>query len=193
MSPAAVIIRKIAFQDPSQMPVSQHDHAIQAVTSNRSDQPLHVGPLPWAGRSGEDLLHAHALDSLAKLTPIDLVSISQGNVVPCLRERLQLSVVRSTQPWDGPSRYSEPHADGDEPAPPRQDPKGSSRNGEEIGRNQILDMVVQESPPSLGRRLPVLRHEAGNRALGNLHSQFEQFPVNASRAPIRVSARHPLD
>jgi hypothetical protein len=54
-----------------------------------------------------------------------------------------------------------------------QDPKGSSRNGEEIDRNQILDVVVQESSPSLGRGLPVLRHEAGNRALGNLHSQFE--------------------
>src|SRR6266705_6659377 len=77
MSPAAVIIRKIAFQDPSQMPFSQHDHVIQAVTSNRSDQPLHVGPLPWAGRSREDFLYAHALDSLVKLTPIDLVPISQ--------------------------------------------------------------------------------------------------------------------
>jgi hypothetical protein len=39
--------------------------------------------------------------------------------------------------------------------------------------------MSQESPPSLGRGLPVLRHEAENPALGNLQSQFEQFPVNA--------------
>src|SRR6266699_6711707 len=112
MSPAAVIIRKIAFQDPSQMPFSQHDHVIQAVTSNGSDQPLHVGPLPWAGRSGEDLLHAHALDSLAKLTPIDLVSISQ-QVTWCgiFGKGLNHLLSGPTPPWDAPSRYSEPHVD----------------------------------------------------------------------------------
>src|SRR5260370_4103698 len=59
------------------MPFSKHDHVLQAVTSNGSDQPLHVGPLPWAGRRREDLLHAHALDSMVKLTPIDLVPISR--------------------------------------------------------------------------------------------------------------------
>jgi hypothetical protein len=52
--------------------------------------------------------------------------------------------------------------------------------------NYVLDMVVQESPPSLGTGFPVLGHEAGNRALRDRDSQLEQFPVNARRAPVRV-------
>src|SRR5215472_6092290 len=59
------------------MPFSQHNYMIQALTPDGSNQPLHVGPLPWARRSGEDFFHAHAWDSLAELTPIDLVPISQ--------------------------------------------------------------------------------------------------------------------
>src|ERR1039458_3324223 len=60
-------------------------------------------------------------------------------------------------------------------------------------RGQTLDMVIQESLPSLGRWLPMLGHQSGYRALGNLHSQLEQFPVNARGAPVRVRGRHPLD
>jgi hypothetical protein len=64
-----VIILKIAFQDLSQMPFSQHDHVIQAVAPDESDQPFHVGPVPWTGRSGENFLNAQALDSFAKVIP----------------------------------------------------------------------------------------------------------------------------
>src|SRR5579862_2615763 len=52
---------------------------------------------------------------------------------------------------------------------------------------------IQEGLPSLGRWLPVLGHQSGDRALGNLHSQLEQFPVNARGAPKRVRGRHALD
>ena len=74
-----------------------------------------------------------------------------------------------------------------------QHPKADRRHGEEVDRDEILDMVVQESPPSLGRGFPVLGHEAGNRTLRDRDSQLEQFPVNPSRAPLRVGGRHPLD
>jgi hypothetical protein len=65
VSLATVIIIKVAFEDGSEMPFSKNDHRVQAVSPHRSDQPLHVGPLPGAGRSGEDLLNAQASDSLA--------------------------------------------------------------------------------------------------------------------------------
>jgi hypothetical protein len=50
---------------------------IQAVTSDGSDQPFHVGPLPGTCWRGEDFLDAHASDSLLEFTPIDLVTIAQ--------------------------------------------------------------------------------------------------------------------
>src|SRR5215468_7280969 len=59
------------------MPFSQYDQVIQAVPPDGSDQSLHIGPLPGAGGCAEDFLHAHALDSLVELAPIDLVPISE--------------------------------------------------------------------------------------------------------------------
>jgi len=50
---------------------------VQAVAADGPDQPLHVGPLPWAGRSGEDFLNTQALDSLEKVPSVDLVAVSQ--------------------------------------------------------------------------------------------------------------------
>src|SRR5215472_3140153 len=74
-----------------------------------------------------------------------------------------------------------------------QHPKADRRHGEEVDRDEILDMVVQEGPPSLGRGFPLLGYEAGNRALRDRDSQLEQFPANARRTPIRVGDRQPLD
>ncbi len=59
------------------MPFSKHNHMIQAVSPDGSDQPLHEGPLSRSGRSGEDFLDAHASDSFAKVTPIDFISIPE--------------------------------------------------------------------------------------------------------------------
>ena len=87
------------------MSFSQHDHVIQAVTPNGSDKPLHVGPLPGAGWSAEDLLKVQALDALAKVLAVDLVPISQQVTwAPYLRERLPSSVAPSTPLWDAPLR-----------------------------------------------------------------------------------------
>src|SRR6266700_5377620 len=72
-----MIIDKIAFYDLSQMPFSQHDDMIQAIAPDRSDQPLHVGPLPWTGGRGEDFLNPQALDTLAIVKPIDLIPVPQ--------------------------------------------------------------------------------------------------------------------
>src|SRR5207245_5122772 len=72
-----MIILQIAFQDPSQMPFSQHDYMIQAVTPDGSGQPLHQRPLPWTGWSGEDFLDTHASDPLAKVITIVFIPIPE--------------------------------------------------------------------------------------------------------------------
>src|SRR6516165_11802754 len=59
------------------MPFSKNDHVVQAVSSNGSDQPLHIRPLPGAGRGGEGLLHTQTSNSLPKLLAIDFVPVAQ--------------------------------------------------------------------------------------------------------------------
>src|SRR5437016_1670210 len=135
------------------MSFSQHDHMIQAVASDRSDQPLHVGPLPGAGRRGEHFLNAQTLDSLTKVIPINPIPVSQQvmwrrilgeglhHLLPCPPSRRML---RHVEMHDAPAMMSQYHKH-------KQHSKAGRGHGEEVDRDQILDMVVQESLPSLGR------------------------------------------
>ena len=65
---------------------------VQAVSPDGTDQPFHVGPLPWTGWRGRDFRDAHSSDSFPKVTPIDVVSIPQ-QVTGCgiVWKRLNLS------------------------------------------------------------------------------------------------------
>ena len=58
-----------------------------------------------------------------------------------------------------------------------QELEGHGGNHEEVNRNQLFDVVFQEGPPGLGRRLPMLHHIFRDRGLGNLDSKLEQFGV----------------
>jgi hypothetical protein len=85
---------------------------------------------------------------------------------------------------DAPTVMSHHHQD-------KKDPKRGRGNGQEIDRDEILDVVVQQGLASLGRWFPGLGHPSGNRVLGNLPSQLEPFPLNARRTPIGVRGRPP--
>src|SRR5262245_28624845 len=120
---------------------------IQTVTPDGSDQPFHVGPLPWTGWRGEDFLYAQALDSLSKVIPIYLIPVSQqvtwrlilGNRLhhllpcpPCRRVLRHVEVNDAAAVMSQHDRYE-------------QHPKADRRHGEEVDRDEILDMVVQET------------------------------------------------
>src|SRR6516164_1268171 len=131
---------------------------IQAVTADGSDQPLHVGPLPWTGWRGEDFLYAQALDSLPKVIPIDLIPVSQ-QVTWRLILGKRLHHLLPCPPCRGTHRHVEVNdaaAMMSQHDKHEQHAKADRRHGEEVDRDEILDMVVQESPPSLRRRFPVL-------------------------------------
>ena len=71
-----MIIRKVGVQDSSQVPLSQHDHMIQALSADRANQPLHIGVLPGTLEGRDHLLDAHGADPLAELLAVDLIMIS---------------------------------------------------------------------------------------------------------------------
>src|SRR6516165_10257092 len=147
------------------------------------DPGSHVGwirsafPRKPTGWRGEDFLYAQALDSLPKVIPIDLIPVSQQvtrrlifgkrlhHLLPCPPRR---GMLRHVEVYDAAAMMSQHDQH-------EQHPKADRRHGEEVDRDEILDMVVKESYPSLGRGSPVLGHEAGNRALRNRDSQLEQF------------------
>src|ERR1700680_2173266 len=61
-----------------------------------------------------------------------------------------------------------------------------------IGGN-VWRVVMQEGPPSLAGRPPPFDHVLGDARLRDLKPEFEQFAVDAWRAPKRIFDAHPPD
>src|SRR5262249_43175074 len=59
---------------------------------------------------------------------------------------------------------------------------------EEVDRNELGHMIGEERSPRLGWRLGMADHVFGNRSLGNVSAQFQEFAVNSRRSPKRVIA-----
>ena len=64
------------------------------------------------------------------------------------------------------------------------------RDDKQIHRGDMRGMIMQKSAPPLARRHPSPDHVFGDAGLRNLKSEFEQFPVDAGRAPQRVLDAH---
>ena len=71
--------------------------------------------------------------------------------------------------------------------------KGVGRHHEEVRRDQLLRVVVQESPPRLGRRFSLTNHVLGHGGLGYFDPELEQFPMDPRRSPERIGQTHLAD
>ena len=60
---------------------------------------------------------------------------------------------------------------------------GDRRYGEEIDRHQRADMVLKEGAPRLGWWPTPTGQQSRDRPLGHVQAEFEEFAVNARRAP----------
>src|SRR3979411_2499377 len=74
-----------------------------------------------------------------------------------------------------------------------QDLKPDRWNGEEVDRHHGLDVILKEGPPSLRRRLPLAYDVLAHAGLTDVDAEFEQFAVDAGRAPKRILAAHFAD
>jgi len=71
--------------------------------------------------------------------------------------------------------------------------KGDGRHHEEVRRDQLLRVVVQESPPRLGRRFSLRNHVLGHGDLGDFDTELEQFPMDPRRSPEPIGQTHLAD
>src|SRR6267143_2731988 len=71
--------------------------------------------------------------------------------------------------------------------------KGCRRHDEEVDRDKVGEVVVEERSPGLRGRLRAPRHEPGNGALRNLEAELEQLTMDARRAPEGIRERHGPD
>src|SRR6266850_3920016 len=60
-----------------------------------------------------------------------------------------------------------------------EDAPASGRNGEEVDRDEVADMVGEEGSPGLRRGRAALREQAGDGALGDVDAELQEFAVNS--------------
>ena len=90
MSPDAVVIVGVGFQDPTQMHLAQNYDVVHTLTSDRSDQPFGRAILPRRGWCGRLVPDAHGAQSARDDAAIDPVAIADEvvrNLIPgkCFR------------------------------------------------------------------------------------------------------------
>ena len=70
------VVPEVSFQDPSQMPLSEYDHVIEALSANAPNQPFREWILPWTFRRCEHLLDSHSLNPVSEMATVDSVTVS---------------------------------------------------------------------------------------------------------------------
>jgi hypothetical protein len=73
--PRLVIIRHERFHMPVQRRFAEHNHVLQTLTPNRSDDAFHLSTLPRRVWSRENLLDAHGLHLLSEVIAEDAIAI----------------------------------------------------------------------------------------------------------------------
>ena len=97
-----MIISKVAGQHAPQMALAEHDHVVQTLAPEGTDQPLRVRILPRAGRTLDHLLATHPGDAALEGIAIDGVTIAQQ---PSRRRVVRKGLnhlLRRPLPWDVP-------------------------------------------------------------------------------------------
>jgi hypothetical protein len=172
--------------------VSGRLSTVQTLAADRADEPLREGTLPRTAGSREHLLDLHALHALAERVTVDRVAIAEeisggGGVreavhellgCPCSRGMLGDVDVEDSAPMVSEDDQDEKHS------------QVSGRNGEEVDRDQVLDMVVQERAPGLRWRCPALRDQARDRALGHVDAELKKLPMDPGRATQWIRGGH---
>jgi len=87
---------------------------------------------------------------------------------------------------DAPAMLSEHDEDEEHPQA-----RGGDR--EEIDADQVPNTVGEERPPGLGRRNAPLREQPGDRTLGHLDPQLQEFAMDSGGAPEEIGRGHSCD
>ena len=72
-----MIIGGVGFHLPAQMPFTENDNMIQALSPYRANQSFHIGRLPWRTRGSAHFFNAETLQSSLEYIAIDAVPITQ--------------------------------------------------------------------------------------------------------------------
>lgn len=151
MTSRTVIIVEVRNHVAPERGLIQDDNMVEAFSTNRADEPLHIGCLPWGSESGENFSDFHAFGLRPEDLAVDAVAVPEQEprrLVPgkCLHELrcgpLGSRILGDVKINDAPAimSHNKKHV---------QDPESNGGYHEEVYGHQLLDMIFKKRPPRL--------------------------------------------
>ncbi len=140
---------------------------VEQLAADGADHALGEGVLPGRAWCREDLGDAHALHPSSKLAPVDAVAIAKEIARRrVIGERLDDLLsgpggsrrVRDVEVHDPPTIMLEDHEH-------VENSESRGRHDEEVDRDEVGEVILEECAPGLRGRLWATGHQPGHRAL----------------------------
>lgn len=159
-----MVVRDVRSKDAHQVSLVEHDDVVQTIVSDRANEAFAIRVFPWAARRGDDFLDAHVANTLLKSVTVDSIAITnqktwRGIIGERFDDLLGSPLSRrigSDVEVNDVSSVVTQHDKGEKYV------KRGCGDGEEVDADDVGQMVIQESPPSLRRRIsmtyPILAH-----------------------------------
>ena len=195
MSTRFEMVVEVHSENTQQVSLAKDNHVAQAFSADRAHKPLTIRGLPGRPRRANDFLDTHVLDALLKERTMDAVAITNQEAWSLIvGERLDNLLSRplgrgmlGDVEVDDMSSMMTKNDEG------KQYAESGCRNGEEIDRDNVTEMILEKRPPGLRRRLsssdPILSH----RSFGHNVPQQGEFGLNPRGAPGWILVRHAAD
>src|SRR6266581_8508040 len=168
---------------------------VDALASDRSDQPFGEAVLPRRAWGDGLVTDAHGAQSVRDGSAIDAIPIAD-HVARRLSPRecfgdLACDPVRGRMGCDvDPDEVSAGQPNDDKGI---EQVEANARNNEQVHGGDVRRVVTQEGAPSLGWRSTSLDHVLRDARLSDLEAELEQLAMNARRTPQRIFHAHPPD
>ena len=151
------------------MPLIKDDHVVETLTSNGADHPFDEWILPRGARCGKDLLYPETVDASIEVRSVGLVSIPYQvprrrvpwkSIDHLLRRPLGRRMFGDIEMNDTATVVAKDDED-------EQNSEGCGRQSEKVERHQVVCMIIEKAPPSMGRWGAMANHILGDGGLGN--------------------------
>src|ERR1700704_181408 len=168
---------------------------VDALASDRSDQPFGEAVLPRRARGDGLVTNAHGTEPAFDEHAVDPIPIAEQvarGLIPreCLSD-LACDPFRGRMRCDvDPDKVSAGHPNDDEDI---EQIEANGRDNEQVHGGDVRRMVTQEGAPSLGRRSTSLDHVLRDAGLSDLEAELEQLAVDARRSPQWIVNTHVPD
>jgi hypothetical protein len=75
MRPRPMVITEVTFQNPTQVPLVDHDHVVQAFSANTPDYPFRIAVLPRTPGRYRNLSDTQSIHSCPEIMAVDPIAI----------------------------------------------------------------------------------------------------------------------